>query len=198
MLLSPVDPVRDVAYDEVILVNENDAEIGLMPKLEAHQKGILHRAFSVFIFNSKGELLLQQRASDKYHSAGLWSNTCCSHPLPHEATEDAAERRLIEEMGMQVSLRFIFSFVYKAKLENDLTEHEFDHVFWGVSDHEPIINTTEVANFRYINVQELVADMQTHPARYTEWLKICFGEVMEKIKQTDSPTQTVENTYSNP
>jgi isopentenyl-diphosphate delta-isomerase len=185
MLLAPENPTPDTMYDEVVLVNENDNEIGFMPKLEAHQKGELHRAFSVFIFNSKGELLLQQRAYGKYHSEGLWSNTCCSHPLPNEATSSAAVRRLQEEMGLQASLRFLYSFLYKAELENGLTEHELDHVFWGVSDHEPIINTSEVANYKYISVDDLAVDLTTNPARYTEWLKICFGEVIEKIKLAD-------------
>ncbi len=179
MPISPID--TDLLHNDVILVNENDAEIGLMSKLKAHQTGALHRAFSVFIFNSKGELLLQQRAEHKYHSAGLWSNTCCSHPLPHEATDSAAARRLEEEMGLQVPLHFIFSFQYKAELENGLTEHELDHVFWGISDKEPIINTSEVSNFRYISVEALVNDMQDHPKKYTEWLKICFKEVIHNI-----------------
>lgn len=183
MLLSHINPARDLAHDEVILVNENDVEIGLMAKLEAHQKGLLHRAFSIFIFNTKGELLLQQRASDKYHSAGLWSNTCCSHPLPYEGTENAAVRRLEEEMGLEAPLHFIFSFLYKAELENGLTEHEFDHVFWGVSDHEPIINTSEVSNFKYISVEALSEDMLQHPYKYTEWLKICFADVIRKINE---------------
>ncbi|TDE15708.1 isopentenyl-diphosphate Delta-isomerase [Dyadobacter psychrotolerans] len=170
-------------HDDVVLVNEYDDEIGFMPKLEAHQKGVLHRAFSVFIFNSKGELLLQQRALGKYHSEGLWSNTCCSHPLPNEATASAAVRRLQEEMGLQSSLDFVYSFLYKAELDNGLTEHELDHVFWAVSDHEPIINTAEVSNYKYVSPQALREDMKKHPNHYTEWLKICFDEVMKKIQQ---------------
>jgi isopentenyl-diphosphate delta-isomerase len=183
MLLASEDLVPDFLHDDVVLVNEDDNEIGFMPKLEAHQKGTLHRAFSVFIFNSKGELLLQQRAIGKYHSEGLWSNTCCSHPLPNEATESAAVRRLQEEMGLQAPVNFLYSFLYKAELENGLTEHELDHVFWGISDHEPIINTAEVSNFRYIDVDELRNDLKQHPNRYTEWLKICFEDVMSKIER---------------
>ena len=182
MISAPENTTTEFLNTDVVLVNEHDDEIGFMPKLEAHQKGALHRAFSVFIFNSKGELLLQQRALGKYHSEGLWSNTCCSHPLPNEATASAAVRRLQEEMGLQSTLNFVFSFLYKAKLDNGLTEHELDHVFWAVSDHEPIINTSEVSNFKYIDPDFLRTDMQQHPNRYTEWLKICFDEVMEKIQ----------------
>ena len=182
MISAPENTTTEFLNTDVVLVNEHDDEIGFMPKLEAHQKGALHRAFSVFIFNSKGELLLQQRALGKYHSEGLWSNTCCSHPLPNEATASAAVRRLQEEMGLQSTLNFVFSFLYKAKLDNGLTEHELDHVFWAVSDHEPIINTSEVSNFKYVDPDFLRTDMQQHPNRYTEWLKICFDEVMEKIK----------------
>jgi len=182
MISAPENTTTEFLNTDVVLVNEHDDEIGFMPKLEAHQKGALHRAFSVFIFNSKGELLLQQRALGKYHSEGLWSNTCCSHPLPNEATASAAVRRLQEEMGLQSTLNFVFSFLYKAELDNGLTEHELDHVFWAVSDHEPIINTSEVSNFKYVDPGFLRTDMQQHPNRYTEWLKICFDEVMEKIK----------------
>ncbi|WAC15126.1 isopentenyl-diphosphate Delta-isomerase [Dyadobacter pollutisoli] len=168
--------------DQVVLVNEHDVEIGLMPKLEAHQKGALHRAFSVFIFNSKGEMLLQQRAFGKYHSEGLWSNTCCSHPLPNESAHHGAVRRLHEEMGIHADLRFLFSFQYRVNLENGLTENELDHVYWGISDAKPEINTTEVSNFRYMKIQDIKAGMAAHPAQYTEWFKICLAEVEDKIK----------------
>jgi isopentenyl-diphosphate delta-isomerase len=168
--------------DQVVLVNEDDVEIGLMPKLEAHQKGILHRAFSVFIFNSKGEMLLQQRAFGKYHSEGLWSNTCCSHPLPDESAHHGAIRRLQEEMGIHADLRFLFSFQYHVNLENGLTENELDHVFWGISDARPDINTDEVSNFRYMKIQDIKAGMLAHPDQYTEWFKICLAEVEDKIK----------------
>jgi len=171
----------DFLNDEVILVNEHDDEIGFMPKLEAHQKGVLHRAFSVFIFNSKGEILLQQRAFGKYHSEGLWSNTCCSHPLPHESTQSGAFRRLQEEMGLQTPLKFLYSFRYQVELENGLIEHELDHIFWGISDHEPIINTAEVSNYKYMTMQDLKADLANNPAKYTEWLKICFDEVNDQL-----------------
>jgi isopentenyl-diphosphate delta-isomerase len=168
--------------DQVVLVNEEDEAVGLMPKLEAHQKGMLHRAFSVFIFNSKGEMLLQRRAFGKYHSEGLWSNTCCSHPFPDESTHHAAVRRLQEEMGIATDLNFLFTFQYHAALENGLTENELDHVFWGVSDDLPSINTEEVCDFKYLKMSEIKADIDQNPTHYTEWLKICFDEVFEKIK----------------
>jgi len=167
--------------EQVILVDEKDKEIGLMPKLEAHQKGVLHRAFSVFIINSQGEMLLQQRALGKYHSEGLWSNSCCSHPFPGENTADAAQRRLMEEMGINTTLNFLFSFIYKAKLGNGLFEHEYDHVYFGVYDKEPVINTSEVAAWKYISMQELQKDIEQHPSLYTEWFKLSLGEVIKKI-----------------
>jgi isopentenyl-diphosphate delta-isomerase len=167
--------------DHVILIDQHDQQTGLMPKLEAHQKGLLHRAFSVFIFNSKGEMLLQQRAFGKYHSEGLWSNTCCSHPLPDEKTAHAASRRLLEEMGMEVPIQFLYSFLYKSELDKGLTEHELDHVFWGISDQSPELNPREVANYRYMKPQELAADLKANPGNYTEWLKICFEDVMNRI-----------------
>jgi isopentenyl-diphosphate delta-isomerase len=167
--------------DQVVLVNENDDQIGLMPKLEVHQKGMLHRAFSVFIFNSKGELLLQQRAFGKYHSEGLWSNTCCSHPLPDEDTSDAAIRRLREEMGISAPLNFLYSFIYNAELDNGLTEHELDHIFWGISNDLPVINTAEVVDYKYLLMHDLQKDILANPDNYTEWLKICFDGVAAKI-----------------
>ena len=141
-----------MSKENVILVDKNDNQVGLMPKLEAHQKGLLHRAFSIFIFNSKYELLLQKRASSKYHSGGLWTNTCCSHPREGEETLDAANRRLIEEMGIQTSLRKVHDFIYRAELDNDLTEHEFDHVFYGVYNEDPIINKGEADDFKWIDM----------------------------------------------
>jgi isopentenyl-diphosphate Delta-isomerase len=167
--------------DQVVLVNENDDEIGLMHKLEVHQKGMLHRAFSVFVFNQNGELLLQQRALGKYHSEGLWSNTCCSHPLPDEETADAAVRRLQEEMGMSAPLQFLYSFIYNAKLDHDLTEHELDHIYWGISNEIPTINTTEVSSYKYLSIEALKKDLAENPHHYTEWLKICFEEVAARI-----------------
>ena len=167
--------------DQVVLVNENDDQIGLMQKLEVHQKGMLHRAFSVFIFNSNGELLLQKRAFGKYHSEGLWSNTCCSHPLPDENTSDAALRRLREEMGISASLNFLYSFIYNAELDNGLTEHELDHIFWGISNDLPIINAHEVGDYKYMSMDNLQRDILDNPDNYTEWLKICLEGVASKI-----------------
>jgi isopentenyl-diphosphate Delta-isomerase len=160
--------------EQVVLVNEYNVEMGTMPKLAAHQAGVLHRAFSVFVINSEGEMLLQKRASGKYHSAGLWSNTCCSHPRPGEAVKDAAMRRLDEEMGMKCEVTEAFSFIYKAHLENDLTEHEFDHVFIGFSDSVPKPNSEEVSAWAYLSPEVLMEEIALHPESYTEWLKLCI------------------------
>lgn len=165
--------------EEVILVDIDDKEIGRMPKMEAHILGKLHRAFSVFIFNTKGELLLQQRAFDKYHSGGEWTNTCCSHPKPGEVTINAAHRRLQEEMGMQSVLSPVFSFSYRAILKQGIVEHEYDHVFFGVTDQVPIVNPTEVNAYQYIKMALLQEDLTSNPDKYTAWLKICFDRVME-------------------
>lgn len=169
--------------DLVILVNELDEEIGLMPKLEAHQTGALHRAFSIFIFNTKGELLLQQRAMNKYHSAGLWSNTCCSHPRKEELCLEAGKRRLFEEMGMQTELTFLYSFIYHETLENDLVEYELDHIFVGYSDDKPIINLDEVANYKYISLEGLQMDIEKQPANYSIWLKIILPQIASYLKR---------------
>ena len=163
--------------EQVILVDHNDNPIGTMEKMETHRQGLLHRAFSIFIFNSKGELLLQQRALDKYHSAGKWTNTCCSHPRPAEQTEEAAHRRLKEEIGLQCELRYGFNFVYKASFTNDLIEYEYDHVFWGVSDILPLPDAKEVASFKYMNLATLATDLINNPDLYTVWFKICFNQI---------------------
>ena len=168
--------------EDVILVDNKDNEIGTMPKMEAHIEGVLHRAFSVFIFNTKGDLLLQQRALDKYHSGGKWTNTCCSHPRSGEANIAAANRRLLEEMGMSCDLIYGFNFLYKANVENGLIEHEFDHVFYGITDDLPIINLTEVADYKYLNLYDLVADLKANPDQYTEWLKIAIDKVLRLYK----------------
>ncbi len=169
--------------EQVILVDEHDQQIGVMEKMEAHVTGNLHRAFSAFIFNGKGELLLQQRALHKYHSPGLWSNTCCSHPKPGEETIDAVSRRLKEEMGMTCPLKFEFSFTYKAKFQNNLTEHEFDHVYFGTSDVLPLPNFDEIANFRYSSLDLLAEDLQKNPDQYSAWLKICFQKIVAHKQQ---------------
>ncbi len=163
--------------EEVILVNERDEPRGTMEKLEAHEKGELHRAFSVFIFNSKGELLLQQRALHKYHSGGLWTNTCCSHPRPGEETLAAAKRRLAEEMGLSATLEFKTAFVYKSEFENGLTEHEFDHVFTGSTDSSPIINPEEVAAYRWLSINEIKNQIAVNPGDYTTWFRITMRDL---------------------
>ncbi|WP_316829507.1 isopentenyl-diphosphate Delta-isomerase [Pedobacter aquatilis] len=168
--------------EQVVLVDKNDVPIGEMEKLEAHEKGLLHRAFSVFIFNTSGELLLQQRAKNKYHSGGLWTNTCCSHQRSGESNEDAAERRLAEEMGMRCDLTYGFNFTYKAEFADGLIEHELDHVFFGISDELPVINPLEVESYKYMNLETLRNDIQQNPGVYTQWLKICLERVIEAIK----------------
>jgi isopentenyl-diphosphate delta-isomerase len=156
----------------VILVDQEDKAIGTMEKMEAHRKGELHRAFSVLIFNSKGEILLQKRAAQKYHSGGLWTNACCSHPLMGEKMEDAARRRLQEEMGIDVQPVFSYKFIYKTNLDRNLIEHEYDHVFIGTFDGDPDVNKNEVDEWKYVSVSWLKTDMQQHPDAYTYWFKL--------------------------
>ncbi len=168
--------------EQVILVNEKDEQLGLMPKMEAHEKARLHRAFSVFIFNKKGELLLQQRAKEKYHSPKLWTNTCCSHQRNGESNMDAGKRRLEEEMGFVCNLKEVFSFVYKAPFDNGLTEHELDHVMVGYYEEDPKINREEVENFRWMYLNDVEKDIQVHPEKYTEWFKIIFKESFDKLQ----------------
>ena len=167
--------------EHVILVNEQDEQIGLMPKLEAHQKALLHRAFSVFIFNDKNELMLQQRALDKYHSPGLWTNTCCSHQRDGETNIEAGKRRLQEEMGFVVDLQESISFMYKAPFDNGLTEHEYDHVLLGKYNNEPVINTSEAASWKWMLIEEVKDDITIHPELYTEWFKVIFDKFYENL-----------------
>jgi len=167
--------------EKVILVNEKDEQIGLMPKLEAHEKALLHRAFSVFIFNDKNELMLQQRALDKYHSPGLWTNTCCSHQRNGESNIEAGKRRLQEEMGFIVDLEESISFIYKAPFDNGLTEHEYDHVLIGKYNNEPKINPNEAASWKWMPLEEVRADILRHPEIYTEWFKVIFDKFYEHI-----------------
>jgi isopentenyl-diphosphate delta-isomerase len=162
--------------EKVILVNENDEQIGLMPKLEAHEKAALHRAFSVFILNSKNEIMLQQRAAQKYHSPLLWTNTTCSHQREGETNLQAGNRRLIEEMGFTTELKELFHFIYKAPFENGLTEHELDHVMIGYYDGEPNINREEAESWKWMGIDAVKQDMQQHPEHYTVWFKIIFDE----------------------
>lgn len=164
----------------VVLVDENDNEIGIEEKIKAHEDAKLHRAFSIFIFNSKGDMLLQQRACDKYHSGCLWTNATCSHPRPGEDVEQAAHRRLQEEMGFDCDLTKEFSFVYKAEFDHGLTEHEFDHVFIGKYDGLVHPNSDEAEDYRWIDLEMLKKDMQQQPEKYTVWFKIAFEKVMER------------------
>ena len=163
--------------DEVILVNEYDEAIGVMGKTEVHQRGLLHRAFSIFIFDSKGRMLLQQRALDKYHGGHLWTNACCSHPLPGEAVNEAAKRRLHDELGFTTSLEPIFNFTYRANVENNLVEHEYDHVFAGEYEGEMNLNPREVADVSYEEMAQLKWDISNEPAKFTSWFKIAFLKV---------------------
>jgi isopentenyl-diphosphate Delta-isomerase len=163
--------------EEVILVNEQDEQTGTIEKMEAHRKALLHRAFSVFIFNSKGEMLLQRRAWQKYHSAGLWTNACCSHPRPGEETLQAAGRRLKEELGFTTRLEKIFTFTYRSEFGNGLTEHEFDHVFVGRFDQVFYPNTEEVSDHCFKTLDEIRADMGSDPAKYTSWFHLAFPMV---------------------
>jgi isopentenyl-diphosphate delta-isomerase len=160
--------------EQVILVDDKDSPVGVAGKWEAHQKGWLHRAFSVFIFNSKGEMLLQQRALHKYHSGGLWTNACCSHPHPGEGTRAAAQRRLKEEMGFVVPVEKVFDFIYKTKLNNGLTEHEFDHVFAGEYNDPVDFNKDEVMDFCYKDIEGIRNSLQTHPEKYSAWFHLAF------------------------
>lgn len=165
----------------VILVDEQDQELGLMEKMEAHEKGLLHRAFSVFIFDNEGRFLMQRRALEKYHSGGLWTNSCCSHPRKGETVQEAAVRRLREEMGFTCEVEEKFSFIYHKVLDKGLTEHEFDHVLFGtyVGNIQP--NPEEVMDFKYINKDQLINEVNEHPELFTEWFKICFEEVLNKL-----------------
>jgi len=169
--------------EHVILVNEKDEQIGTMPKMEAHEKAVLHRAFSVFVLNDIGELLLQQRATSKYHSPLLWTNTCCSHQRIGESNIEAGKRRLLEEMGFVTELKDVVSFIYKAPFDNGLTEHEFDHVLVGTYNEEPNINIDEVNNFKWMTLENVKVDMELHPEVYTEWFKIIFDKFYKHLQE---------------
>ena len=169
--------------ENVILVNENDEQIGLMPKLEAHEKAVLHRAFSVFVLNSQNEIMLQQRAQQKYHSPLLWTNTCCSHQRDGETNIQAGSRRLFEEMGFETALKELFHFTYKAPFDNGLTEHELDHVMIGYYSGEPIINKEEVENWKWMSIEDVQNDIQLHPEIYTVWFKIIFDQFYHFLEE---------------
>ena len=166
----------------VILVDKNDTQIGLMPKMEAHEKGILHRAFSVFVLNDDGALMLQQRALHKYHSPGLWTNTCCSHQRDGESNIQAGTRRLQEEMGFVTDLKHATSFIYKAPFDNGLTEHELDHIMLGNYSGDPVINRDEVAAWKWMAVEDVKADIKANPDQYTVWFKIIFDKFYSFIR----------------
>ncbi|MFQ6020532.1 MAG: isopentenyl-diphosphate Delta-isomerase [Candidatus Aenigmatarchaeota archaeon] len=169
--------------EEIILVDENDNEIGFEEKIKAHMNGgKLHRAFSIFVFNSKGQLLIQKRAEDKYHFGDLWANTCCSHPRKGETLEQAVHRRLKEEFGFDCELKEVFSFIYKADFKNGLSENEFDHVFIGKYDGEVKPDFKEISEWKWINIEELRKDIQENPDKYTPWFKIAIDRVLENIK----------------
>ncbi|GAB5475337.1 MAG: isopentenyl-diphosphate Delta-isomerase [Maribacter sp.] len=172
--------------EHVILVNESDEPIGIMPKMEAHEKAILHRAFSVFIMNGKGETMLQQRAAHKYHSPLLWTNTCCSHQRAGESNVEAGKRRLQEEMGFTADLKELFSFIYKAPFDNGLTEHELDHVMIGNYDEEPMLNPDEVADWKWMRPETIKADIAKNPEKYTAWFKIIFERFYSHILQNNA------------
>lgn len=169
--------------EKVILVNEKDEQIGLMPKMEAHEKALLHRAFSVFVFNQDNELMIQQRAFGKYHSPGLWTNTCCSHQREGESNVQAGKRRLQEEMGFTTELKDTVSFIYKAPFDNGLTEHEFDHILVGYYDGKPNLNPEEVNDWKWMALEDLKVDMEKQPQLYTEWFKIIFENYYNHISQ---------------
>ena len=158
--------------EHVILVDTDNNERGTMEKLEAHRKGVLHRAFSILLFDSSGKILLQKRSQNKYHSAGLWTNTCCSHPLPGETLEMATRRRLHEEMGIDMQPGYSHTFIYRAELDKGLIEHELDHVFMGTYDDAPQINKEEVEDWKFVDLQWLREDSLKHTASYTAWFRL--------------------------
>jgi isopentenyl-diphosphate delta-isomerase len=171
-----------MAEEQVILVDKNDQKVGLMPKMEAHEKGLLHRAFSVFVFNDNNQLMLQQRAMHKYHSPGLWTNTCCSHQRDGETSLEAGNRRLMEEMGFNTQLKETVSFIYTAPFDNGLTEHEFDHVMTGHYNEAPVINTDEVSSWKWMDIEAVRTDIQEAPNQYTAWFKIIFDKFYKHLK----------------
>lgn len=163
--------------EKVILVDKKDHKIGEEEKIEAHKKGLLHRSFSIFIFNQKGELLLQKRAKSKYHSGGLWSNTCCGHPRPNEEISLAASRRLKEEMGIKVKIKEVLTFIYKVKVGNDLVENEYDHLFVGRFDETPKINPKEVTAYKWLDMNKIRGQIQKKPKIFSPWFVIAFKKL---------------------
>ncbi len=172
-----------MAAAKVVLVDRDDNTLGTMKKMQAHESGTLHRAFSIFVFNTEGELMIHQRALSKYHSPGLWTNTCCSHPRLGEDVEQNAHQRLQEEMGFDCELKKAFSFLYKADVGQGLIEHEFDHVFIGAYDETPEINPAEVEDWKFMSMEDLRDDIENHPLYYTEWFKIAFEKVEDYLSE---------------
>ncbi len=169
-------------YNKVILVDKDDIEIGTEEKLKAHIEGKLHRAFSIFLFNSQKQILIHQRAYSKYHSGGLWTNACCSHPQPNSNIEKDISNRLLFEMGITCELKWSFKFKYKASFDNGITEHELDHVFTGIFNGNPNPNPDEVAEWKWFNIPDLKLDIQQNPKKYTEWFKVALPMVIDKLK----------------
>ncbi len=169
--------------EKLVLVDENDREVGQDEKIKAHREGRLHRAFSIFIMNSKGEMMLQRRALSKYHSPGLWTNTCCSHPRPGESVMEAAHRRLKEEMGFDCELEEAFSFIYRAEFDNGLTEHEFDHVLVGWCEKEPEPNPEEVEEWKWASIQEIERDVKENPEKYTYWFREALRRLVPWLRE---------------
>lgn len=161
----------------VTLIDQYDHPIGAMAKMEAHEKGLLHRAFSVIIYNAEGEMLLQRRAHGKYHSGGLWTNACCGHPAPQEEVALSAVKRLREEMGIGAEIRPLMTLVYHACLDNGLQEHEYDHIFVGLSDEVPDPDPEEVREYKYMSMPQIQEDIQRHEEAYTEWFKLIIGKL---------------------
>lgn len=175
--------MNDSVLEQVVLVDENDQPIGVMEKLEAHEKGLLHRAFSILLFNSNGELLIQQRAASKYHSPMLWTNACCSHPRPDETLEDAVNRRLQEELYLSIETSKIGQFIYRAEFENGLTEYELDHVFFGTTNNMPKINDLEANDYRWISLTQLKIEVENNPDNFTFWFKEILSQYESEIKK---------------
>ena len=173
-----------MSYKNVVLVDKEDREVGVMEKLEAHQKGLLHRAFSIFVFNDNNEMLLQKRALGKYHSGGLWTNTCCSHPGENESILEAGKRRLLEEMNYTSKLAPSFSFIYKVDLDNDLIEHELDHVLIGMSNEDPILNPEEASDFKWVSIDSVLKDINEKEEDYTFWFKLILKNYRNKLENS--------------
>ena len=172
--------------DYVILVDENNNQIGLEEKILAHKKNLLHRAFSIFIFNDSFEILLQKRAPNKYHSGNLWTNTCCSHPLENLSLVESAKKRLVEEMGIKANLNEVFSFIYQAEFGNGLSDYEYDHVLFGISNTQPILNPDEAIDYKWIKISDLKAQIEKNPANFTVWLQIMINNYFKYFEDYEN------------